>query len=141
MSTETNKAIVRRFFDQIINNQRHDLLEEFLDENTAFHGPGPSYVGLAALKEWFAMYAAALPDLHTTIHDIIAEGNSVVLRYTGKGTHLGEMQGIPATGKTYTQQAIVIYHLSNGKIVEGWVQTDLLSMMQQLGLMPAPQTA
>lgn len=141
MSIETNKAIVRRFFDQIMNNQQLDLLEEFLDESTEFYGTGPSIIGLPALKEWFAMFAAAFPDWHTTIEDIVAEGDRVVLRYTSKGTHLGEMQGIPATGKPYTQQAIVIYRLHNGKIVQGWVQTDMLSMMQQLGLMPAPENA
>jgi len=141
MSIETNKAIVRRFFDQIMNNQRHDLLEEFLDDSTEFYGPGPSIIGLPALRAWFAMFAAAFPDWHITIDDIIAEGDRVVLRYSANGTHLGEMQGIPATGKPYAQNAIVIYRLNNGKIVQGWVQTDMLSMMQQLGLLPAPQTA
>lgn len=139
MSTETNKAIVRRYIEQVLNSQRHDLIEEFLTETIELHGNGPTIVGLTAVQEWYANLAASFPDWHTTIDDLIAEGDRVVVRTTSKGTHQGEMQGIPATGKPVTQNAIVIYRLSNGKIVEGRLQTDMLSMMQQLGLMPAPQ--
>jgi steroid delta-isomerase-like uncharacterized protein len=141
MSTETNKAIVRRYIEQVLNNRRHDLIEEFLVDAVELHGTGPAIVGLAAVVEWYATFAAAFPDWQTTIDDMVAEGDKVVARITSTGTHQGEMQGIPATGKPYTQHAIVIYRLSNGKIVEARLQTDMLSMMQQLGLMPAPQDA
>lgn len=141
MSTETNKAIVRRFIEQVLNSQRHDLVDEFLVESVELHGVGPSIIGRTAVAEWYAMLTAAFPDWHTTIDDMVAEGDRVVVRITSKGTHQGEMQGIPATGKPYTQHAIVIYRLTNGKIVEGRLQTDMLSMMQQLGLMPAPEAA
>jgi steroid delta-isomerase-like uncharacterized protein len=141
MSTETNKAIVRRYIDQVLNNQRRDLIDEFLVESVELHGTGPSIIGLPAVIEWYAMFSAAFPDWHTTIDDMVAEGDKVVVRMTSQGTHLGEIQGIPATGRPYTQHAIVIYRLTNGKIVEGRLQTDMLSMMQQLGLMPAPQAA
>lgn len=141
MSTETNKAIVRRYIEQVLNNQRHDLIDEFLVDTVELHGTGPSIIGRTAVVEWSAMFAAAFPDWHTTIDDMVAEGDKVVVRITSNGTHQGEMQGIPATGKPYTQNAIVIYRLTNGKIIEGRLQTDMLSMMQQLGLMPAPQAA
>lgn len=141
MSTETNKAIARRFIEQVLNKQRHDLAEEFLAESVEFHGTGPSIIGLTAVVEWFAMFAAAFPDWHSTIDDMVAEGDRVAIRMTSKGTHQGEMEGIPATGKPYTQNAIVIYRLTNGKIVEGRIQTDMLSMMQQLGLMPTSEAA
>ena len=141
MSTETNKAIVRRYIEQFVNNQRHDLIEEFLVETVELHGTGPTIVGLTTVLEWYAKFAAAFPDWHTTIDDMVAEGDRVVVRITSNGTHRGEMQGIPATGKPVTQYAIVIYRLTNGKIVEGRLQTDNLSMMQQLGLMSAPQAA
>jgi len=141
MSTETNKAIVRRYIEQVVNNQRHDLIDEFLVESVELHGVGPSIIGRTALVAYYTTLAAAFPDWHTTIDDMVAEGDRVVVRITSHGTHRGEMQGIPATGKPYTQNAIVIYRLTNGKIVEGRLQTDMLSMMQQLGLMPTPEAA
>lgn len=140
MSIETNKAIVRRYIEEVLNNQQHDLIDEFLDETVEFHGPTGAFIGLSEVTEWSAMFAAAFPDWHTTIEDMVAEGDKVVVRITSNGTHQGEMEGIPATGKLYTQHAFIIYRLTNGKIVEGRVQTDILSMMQQLGLMPASQT-
>jgi len=141
MSIETNKAIVRRYIEQVLNNQRLDLIDEFLVESVELHGVGPSIIGRTALVEFYTMFFAAFPDWHTTIDDIVAEGDRVVARITSNGTNKGEMQGIPATGKPYTQNAIVIYRLTNGKIVEGRLQTDMMSMMQQLGLMPALQAA
>ena len=141
MSTETNKATVRRFLDQVLNNQRHDLIEEFLADTVEFHGPGQSFIGLSEVTGWFAMLAAAFPDWQATIIDMVAEGDKVVVRLNNKGTHQGEMQGIPATGKTVNQESIVIYLLTNGKIDEGRLAMDNLSMMQQLGVIPAPQAA
>jgi steroid delta-isomerase-like uncharacterized protein len=141
MSIETNKAIVRRYIEQVLNNKRHDLIDEFLDDTIEFHGTGPSIIGQKAVVEWYAMFAAAFPDWHTTIDDMVAEGDKVVLRITSTGTHLGEMQGIPATGKPITQYAIAIYRLTNGKIAEARLQTDNLSMMQQMGLMADPLAA
>jgi steroid delta-isomerase-like uncharacterized protein len=139
MSTETNKAIVRRYIEQVINEQRYDLADEFFVDTVELHGVGPGISGRTALAEFYATFGTAFPDWHMTIDDMVAEGDKVVVRYTANGTHQGEFQGIPITGKPYTQNAIVIYQLTNGKIVEGWLQTDMLSMMQQLGLMPASQ--
>lgn len=141
MSAETNKAIVRRSIEKILNEKQYDLVDEFFVEDVEFHGTGPSRFGRAAQLELYTMLFSAFPDWHTTIDEMVAEGDKVAVRYTAKGTHLGDYQAIPATGKTYTQQAIVIYRLANGKIAEGRLQTDTLSMMQQLGLMPASQAA
>jgi len=141
MSIETNKATVRRFLDQVLNQQRHDLAEEFLADNVEFHGPNGSFIGLSAVTESFAMIAAAFPDWRSSIIDVVAEGDKVVARLNHKGTHQGEMQGIPATGNTFSQESIVIYHLTNGKIDDGRNATDLLGLMQQLGVIPAPQAA
>lgn len=139
MSIETNKAIVRRYFEQVINEKRYDLADEFLVDSVEFHGVGPSVIGRKAVAEFYAMFGAAFPDWHTTIDDIVAEGDKVVVRTTSNGTHQGEFQGIPATGKPFTQYMINIIRLTNGKIVEARLQTDMLSMMQQLGLMPTQQ--
>jgi steroid delta-isomerase-like uncharacterized protein len=138
LSTATNKAIVRRYLEQVLNEQQPDLLEEFLAENIELHGSGLA-PGLDVVKEWFTMFAAAFPDGHNTIEDVVAEGDRVVARTTFKATHQGEMQGIPATGKRVSMPSISIFRLDNGKIAEGWLVSDNLSMMQQLGVIPAPQ--
>lgn len=137
MSTETNKAIVRRYLEQVIGEGRADLVEEFLAEGIELHGTGLA-AGLAAIEQWVAMLDAAFPDRDLTINDVIAQGDRVVARTTLSGTHQGEMQGIPATGKAVTQPSITIFRLANGKIAEGWFASDNLSMMQQLGVIPAP---
>ena len=139
MSTETNKATVRRYFEQILNNQRHDLVEEFLAETIELHGTGLA-PGLKAVKQWLTMFAAAFPDGHHTIDDVVAEEDRVVARTTFNGTHQGEMQGIPATGKRVSSSpTITIFRLDNGKIAEGWLVSDNLGFMQQLGVIPTPQ--
>lgn len=138
MSPETNKAIIRRYFDQILNEKRHDLAEEFLADNIELHGSGLA-PGLDVVKQWFTMFAAAFPDGYTTIEDMVAEQDRVAARTTFNGTHHAELQGIPATGKTVNMPGIAIFRLDNGKITEGWLVNDNLSMMQQLGVIPRPQ--
>ncbi|MGB3715747.1 MAG: ester cyclase [Candidatus Promineifilaceae bacterium] len=140
MSTDTNKAIVRRYVEQVVGKGHADLVGEFLVESIELHGTGLA-PGLAAVEQWVAMTAAAFPDRHLTIDDVVAEGDRVVVRTTLNGTHQGEIQGIPATGKPVTQPSISIFRLANGKIVEGWFAADNLSMMQQLGVIPAQQAA
>jgi steroid delta-isomerase-like uncharacterized protein len=140
MSTETNKAIVRRYFDQILNEQQHDLAEEFLAENIELHGSGLA-PGLEVVKQWLPMFAAAFPDGHYTVEDVVAEGDRVVARITFNGTHKAEMEGIPATGKAVSMPSITIFRLDNGKIAEGWLINDNLGMMQQLGVIPATQAS
>ena len=136
MSIETNKAIVRRYFDQVLNEQRHDLAEEFLAENIELHGSSLA-PGLDVVRQWFTMFAAAFPDGHNTVEDLVAEGDRVVARTIFNGTNEAEMQGIPATGKKVSMPGITIFRLDNGKIAEGWVLNDNLSLMQQLGAIPA----
>ena len=138
MSTATHKAIVRRYIEQVLNQHRHDLVEEFLTENIELHGSGLA-PGLDVVKQWLTMFAAAFPDGHQVIEDVVAEGDRVVARTTFNGTHQGEMQGIPATGKLVSIPSITIFRMDNGKIAEGWLVSDNLGMMQQLGVVPAPQ--
>jgi len=138
MSTETNKAIVRRYLEQVLNDRRHDLAEEFLTDNIELHGSGLA-PGLEVVRQWLTMFAAAFPDGHQIIEDVVAEGDRVVARTTFTGTHQGEMQGIPATDKNVSIPSITIFRLDNGKIAEGWLVSDNLGMMQQLGVIPAPQ--
>jgi len=138
LSIATNKAIVRRYVEQVLNEQRHDLVEEFLAENIELHGSGLP-PGLEVVKQWFDRFATVFPDGYTTIADMVAEEDRVAARTTFDGTHQGEMQGIPATGKSVSIPSITIFRLDNGKIAEGWLVSDDLGMMQQLGVIPGPQ--
>jgi len=140
LSTATHKAIVRRYIEQVLNEQRLDLTEEFLAENIELHGSGIP-PGLEVVEQWLAAFATAFPDGYTTIEDIVAEEDKVAARTTFDGTHHAELQGIPATGKTVSMPGMAIFRLDNGKITEGWLVNDNLSMMQQLGVIPGPQAA
>ncbi len=84
------------------------------------------------------MYRKAFPDLRLTIDDQIAEGETVVTRWTATGTHEGELMGIPPTGKQATTTGININHVSGGKLVDGWGIFDQLGLLQQIGAVPVP---
>jgi len=140
MSTEENKALVRRFFEEVLNEKRLDRADELVApdylDHAALPGQGPGLEG--AKQQRWAMYFAAIPDLHSTIDDLVAEGDKVVVRYTGEGTQQGELLGIPPTGKRFRFSGICIIRLAEGKIAENWEQDDLLGLMQQLGVLPPP---
>lgn len=139
MSTETNKATVRRMIDQVWNERQLDLIEEFYAEDVIHHVVGyPSSSGLAALREITAMTLDAFPDLRLTFEDEVAERDKVATHWTMTGTQKSELFGIPATGKQVTQSGVTFYRLSNAKIAESWFLADNLGMMQQLGVIPQP---
>jgi predicted ester cyclase len=101
----------------------------------------PEPINREAMEQMLKMFYTAFPDLHHTFEDQIAEGDKVTLRLTFRGTHQGEFQGIPPTGKEIAITAIVIDRIVDGKMVEHWSNMDSLSLMQQLGVIPAPEAA
>lgn len=137
MSIETNKATVRRCLEQVIGEGRADLVEEFLVEGIELHGTGLA-PGMAKIQRWLTLLDVAIPDRQLTIDDVIAEGDRVVARVTVTGKHLGEIRGIPATGRSISQPSITIFRMANARIAEGWLAADNLSVMQQLGVIPTP---
>ncbi|MEJ2598613.1 MAG: ester cyclase [Anaerolineales bacterium] len=138
MSTETNKATVRRMIERVWNEHRLDLVEEFYSEDVILHSAGnPAGSGLEALREATAIGLKAFPDQQLTIQGEIAEGDIVAARWTATGTHKGELMGIPPTGKQFTHAGMTFYRLANAKIVEAWFLADSLGQMQQLGVLPA----
>ena len=139
MSTEDNKAISRRVFEEVWNKGNVADFIEHSDENTVFYPPaGPSLQGTEAFKQWVLLYRNAFPDLHFTIEDQIAEGDKVVTRWTARGTHKCKLMGISPTGKQVTVTGINFSHIVGGLYVEFWTNFDALGMMQQLGVIPAP---
>jgi len=139
MSTENNKALIRRVNEEAINQGNLALLDELVGSDYVEHDPNyPQAVcGAEGLKQYFQTFRSAFPDLHFTIEDIIGEGDTVAVRQTGRGTHQGELFGIPPTGKQVTVTAMIFHRFVNGKPVESWVNSDSMGMLQQLGVIPA----
>lgn len=137
MSTEENKALIRRFVDEAQSQGNIGAVDQFLItdfvDHSALFGMPPTREGV---KQLFTMLRTAFPDLHATIHDQIAEGNKVVTRKTLSGTHQGELMGIPATGKQVAIDVIDILQIAGGKITDHWTVVDQLGLMQQLGVIP-----
>jgi steroid delta-isomerase-like uncharacterized protein len=138
--TEENKAITRRFLEEIFTGGNLELVDELFAPDFILHDSSvPQEVrGVEALKQYITMYRTAYPDTHFTVEDQIAEGNEVVTRWTGQGTHQGELMGISPTGNQVTVTGIEVDRVSGGKIEESWVSYDALGMMQQLGIVPSP---
>jgi predicted ester cyclase len=138
MSTEKNKITVRRFYDEVITQKNLAVLDELLGDHYVSHDL-PS--DPAALKSFIGGFHSAFPDAYVTIEQMIAEGDTVALRATFHGTQTGKFQDIPPTGKAVTVPAQDIYRLVEGKIVEHWGGPNLLRLLQQLGVIPAPGQA
>jgi steroid delta-isomerase-like uncharacterized protein len=138
--SEENKALARRIVDEVLSQGNLDVAEEIYAPNYVAHDPAnPVEIsGPEGIKQFVSMYRSAFPDLHETIEDQIAEGDKVVTRWTGRGTHQGELLGIPPTGNRVTAEGISIDRISGGRVEESWFQYDALGMMQQLGVVPPP---
>jgi steroid delta-isomerase-like uncharacterized protein len=138
---EENKAVVRRFLEEIFTGGNLELVEELFAPHYVLHDPSvPGEVrGPEGIKQYVGMYRGAYPDTRFTVEDQIAEGDEVVTRWTGRGTHQGELMGIPPTGQEVTVTGIEFDRVSGGKLEETWVNYDAMGMMQQLGVIPQPE--
>lgn len=139
MSTDQNKTLVGRFFDEVCNQRMLSVADELFATNHVYHdpqipdaGPGPG-----GMKQVVSTYQTAFPDAHWGVEETItAENDFVVTRFTGSGTQKLELQGIPPTGKFVRVQGIWIHRIESNKIVESWNVWDVLGMLQQLGVAP-----
>ncbi len=139
MSTEVNKASMRRFYEEVFNKKNRAAIDEFIDPNQVDHAAPPGTPGgLEGARQTLTMYLTAFPDLYFTVEDLIAEGDKVVARLTVRGTQQGVFMGIPPTGKHAEVTAIDINRMAGGKSVEHWLEMDTLGLLQQLGVIPAP---
>jgi steroid delta-isomerase-like uncharacterized protein len=139
MSTEDNKNLVRRYMEVDVNEANIEAANELVTRDFLFHFPGsPAPMDRAGLAQTTLLFHAGFPDQHTTVDDILAEGDKVAARFTFRGTQTGAFQGIPPTGKAVTMNGMAIWRIADGKIAEHWVLFDALGMMQQLGVIPAP---
>ena len=139
MSVEGNKAVVRRFFEEALNQQRLDVLDEILAPD--FIGQGEHPPRREDEKRMWQGVLAAFPDAQVVVEDQVGEGDKVVTRWSVRATHQQEFMGIPPTGKEIRDSGIHIHRLSDGRIVEAWAESDTLGVLQQLGQLPLLGTA
>lgn len=138
MSNESNKALVRRFYEEI-DKGNIEVIDELVADDYLDHSP-PPFPGLAAgregLKQAFKLFAKATPGKHR-IEDQIAEGDKVVTRLTSFGKHDGDLPGAPRTGNDMEMTSITIHRIAEGKLVEKWSEKDMLRMLRQIGVIPS----
>ena len=139
--SDINETIVRRFVDEIINNGDYTALRELVHPDYVYRSPDQELHGPAALEDLFTAYRASIPDLVTTIDELIVTGDTVVISITLTGTHTGNLMGIPATGNPLSVHGMVRSRLQDGKIIEEWEILDMLGMFQQLGVISFPSEA
>ena len=141
MGTQENKATVRSVIEEAFNKGNLSAIDELIAEEYVNHAAGTEVRGREGMKGFVTTYRAAFPDYHCTIEDQAAEGDTVVTRWTARGTQKGELMGIPPTGRRVSLSGIVIDRLADGRLVESWLQADVLGMLQQLGAVPTPEQA
>ena len=138
---EQNKANFKRLYEEVFNQGNLDIADELIGANVVEHqqqpGVTPGAAGPELVKQIARFFRFAFPDLHIAVDDLVAEGERVAARVTISGTHQGEMMGIAPTGKRVEIRSIDIIRFEDGKAAEHWGETDIMSMMQQLGVVPA----
>ena len=141
MSTEANKELVRRYIQAIDDNDSSDwsVIDEYVAEDVIVHNPPlpgctPDRDGIKQAAE---MFRQATPGRHE-VRMQVAEGDLVVSHVFGKGTHAGELLGIPATGNEVETEGLAVHRVRDGKIAEYWAVTDVARVLQQVGALPGP---
>jgi len=128
-----NKRAVRRLYDELFSKWNFAVVDELF--SPAFIGhemPPGTPLGPEGIRQFYGRIRAGLPDVKLTVDDLIGEGDKVVVRWRAQATHTGVFLDIPPTGKAVSFTGMAIYRLSKGKIVERWVEVDLLGLTQQL---------
>ena len=130
------KSVVRRLYEEVWNKRRLDAVSELISPSHALNDPhlSGSALGPEAYKRVCSQYVSAFPDLRFKVEDLIAEKNKVAACWSVSGTHEREFRGIPATHKKMAIEGVTIHHVSNGKIIDSYVNFDYLGLMQQLGV-------
>ena len=119
ISATTPAVVVRRYLGEALTGGRAQALE--------------ALVSGADLRRRATSFRRAFPDLVVTVQQLIADGDMVGVHVTGRGTHLGVFQGVPPTGRAWTAGCTALYRVADGRIVDAWVNWDLLSMLEQIG--------
>lgn len=137
--SEQNKAVVRRWFEEVWNRGSEAAIDELFARSGIAHGLGDSEAdvhGPPEFKPFVANIRGSIPDTHISVDDILAEGDRVAVRVTLEGTHSGQGLGVAPTGRRVRIQGVIIVRVVNGQIVEGWNSYDQLGLLRQIGALP-----
>jgi steroid delta-isomerase-like uncharacterized protein len=142
MMSEENKALVLRIVDEAWNQGKLEVIGEAFAPDYQEHNPRPGQeLGIEGYKAGVSMMRAAFPDLTLDVHDLIAEGDRIALLYTLRGTHGGDLMGIPASGQRVSSEGMVFARFRDGKVIERWGVQDMMTLLQQIGAFAAAGAA
>ena len=131
-SVEDNKAVVRRVFDEVVNQGRLDVIDEIYAPEVVDHDPLPGAPpGLEGIRYSIGGLRAAMPDLEVIVEDISAHLDKVVVHNTWRGTQRGRLLGLGGSGRRICSTGIVIWRLVDGRIVERWAMTEPSTKMRE----------
>jgi len=140
MSQNDPKSLVSRYIEEVWNKANLAALNDLTTPTFTYHLGGQPPRDIAAMQEFLQAVHVAFPDWRVQVQVIVAESNTVAVRWNGLVTHEGVFQGIPPTGKQISVCGINIYLIAEGKIAQEWEQMDSLGMLQQLGILPPPKS-
>jgi steroid delta-isomerase-like uncharacterized protein len=136
--SEANKTLIRRWFDEVWNQGRAEVIGELMADDVVIHGlvdpAGKPVQGAHAFREFHRQFRGAFPNMDITLEDVIAEGDRAVARCDVRGRHIGDHLGFAATHNPVQFTGIAIVRIENGKIAEAWNEFDFMEMNRQLGL-------
>jgi steroid delta-isomerase-like uncharacterized protein len=139
MSEADNSTLLRRYYEEVVNQGDLNAVDDIVAADYVSHHNDPAHLppGPAGVKAFISMTRQGFPDLHITVDDLFAQGDQVASMWTMEGTHTGEWFGAPASGKRAKWSGIVITRFAGGKMAEDWYNFDQVSLLQQLGIIPA----
>lgn len=133
-----NVAVVNRYLEEVWNQGNLNVVDELFTEDYTRDNPAGLPPNSEGFKQMAGMIHAAFPDLTLTVDETLTQGDKVVQRWSGRGTHDGELFGVPPTGNEVSYAGISIYRLEDGKIARDWTIVDMMGIMQQIGAVPGP---
>ena len=140
IATHANEAASRRLFEELWGKGDLAIVDELASRDLVERHPGvrDDVHGPIALKQLVLLYRTAFPDLHVTVDDAICDRDKVVIRWTARGTHEGELMGLVPTGVAAAVSGITIDRYADGKLIESWTSWDTMALLEQLGAAPPP---
>ena len=136
--SDTNEAVVRRFVHEVLNEGDYSAMRELVHTDYVYRSPDRELNGPEALEDLLTAYRTGLPDMNTSVDDLVVSGDKVVISITLTGTHTGDLMGIPATGRRLSVHGMVLSRLEDERIVEEREVLDTFGMYQQLGVISLP---
>jgi steroid delta-isomerase-like uncharacterized protein len=142
MTPQESRDLVHRFFEEFLNQQKLDRVEDYVTRNWVNHDPSmPPLQGYEGAKQLVRTLAGGFPDLRVRIEDIIAEADRVAARFSFTGTHRGDFMGVAATGRKITSSGCGLFRIQDGRLAENWVVFDAMGVAKQIGMIQEPERA